>query len=76
MNSAKFHGVYEHFYKNNVFNNDFTTHYVVLAYEVTLTDEITFLNDQHGEYRWFEVNELLAKANVHKYTKNYFKESV
>ncbi|MDY0121159.1 MAG: GDP-mannose mannosyl hydrolase [Sulfurimonas sp.] len=68
-----FYGLYEHFYTNNVFNNDFSTHYVVLAYKVYLNNVLQ-VNDQHEAYQWFEVDELLDRDDVHPYTKNYFKE--
>ena len=68
---AKFDKVYEHFYDNNVFNDDFSTHYIVLAHKVKI-DKLPELNNQHNEYRWFEIEELLKNENVHKYTKDYF----
>ncbi len=68
---ATFYGLYEHFYQNNVFNDKFDTHYIVLAYQIHL-ENISKVNDQHTAYCWFKVNGLLAKNNVHQYTKNYF----
>jgi len=68
---SKFYGIYEHFYENNVFGSDFGTHYVVLAHEFIINVDIR-LNDQHEEYRWFSLNEILNTRNIHKYTKNYF----
>ncbi len=70
-NETIFYGHYEHFYKNNVFNDKFGTHYIVLAHQVHL-ENISKVNDQHTAYHWFKVNELLAKNSVHQYTKNYF----
>lgn len=67
-----FYGLYEHFYINNVFSNEFSTHYVVLAHQVHL-NSVSQVNDQHEAYRWFGVNELLDRDDVHQYTKNYFK---
>lgn len=69
---AEFDRVYEHFYDNNVFNTEFSTHYIVLAHKINV-DELPELNTQHSEYRWFEVEELLQDENVHKYTKDYFR---
>jgi len=68
---SKFYGIYEHFYENSVFGNDFGTHYVVLAHEFTTNDDLR-LNDQHEEYRWFVLNEILNTRDIHKYTRNYF----
>lgn len=69
---ALFDRVYEHFYENNVFNENFSTHYVVLAHKITIR-ALPELNTQHSEYRWFEVEELLNSDDVHNYTKDYFR---
>ena len=68
---ASFYGLYEHFYNNNVFNDDFSTHYIVLAHEINISD-IPDTNTQHSSYKWFDIQELLADENVYKYTKDYF----
>ena len=68
---SKFYGLYEHFYENSVFGSDFGTHYVVLAHEFTTSDDLR-LNDQHEEYKWFGLNEILNTKDIHKYTRNYF----
>jgi len=73
LSQAKFYGLYEHFYDNNVFNNEFGTHYVVLAHKLMIDAEIK-VNNQHEAYRWFDVNEILNDKQVHNYTKNYFRK--
>lgn len=70
--SVEFDKVYEHFYKNNVFNNDFSTHYIVLAHKMII-NKLPTLNIQHSEYSWFNIDELLNNNKVHKYTKDYFR---
>ena len=37
-----FKGVYQHFYDDNFSEDDFTTHYVVLAYEINFNGNINF----------------------------------
>ncbi len=69
---AKFNGVYEHFYNNNVFNDSFGTHYIALAHQMDISDDIK-LNHQHSSYKWFYIDELLENNNVNKYTKKYFR---
>ena len=69
---AVFDKTYEHFYDNNVFNDNFSTHYIVLAHKITI-DKLPIANKQHSQYRWFEVNELLEHEDVHNYTKDYFR---
>jgi len=68
---AKFYGLYEHFYSNNVFNDDFSTHYIVLAHQIKI-DELPLVNQQHSEYKWFSIQEILENESVHLYTKDYF----
>ena len=74
-NESSFYGLYEHFYENNVFNNAFTTHYIVLAHKI-MTDEELKLNNQHESYQWFSKEELLKRDDVHRYTKDYFQEDI
>lgn len=73
--SARLLGPYEHFYADNFSGEDFSTHYVVLAYEVVwqvLQDALPV--SQHDQYRWCSVNELLQDPSVHQHTKDYFLE--
>ncbi|PHQ55914.1 MAG: GDP-mannose mannosyl hydrolase [Sulfurimonas sp.] len=68
-----FYGLYEHFYNDNVFNDDFSTHYIVLAHSFLLK-QIPELNKQHSSYKWFDVDKLLNDENVYTYTKDYFRK--
>jgi colanic acid biosynthesis protein WcaH len=67
-------GVFEHFYKTNRFGHpDYGTHYVVLAYEVTLKAHQTVVIDsQHSDVRWMSEDEINSSTNVHPNTKAYF----
>ena len=67
-------GPFDHFYNDNVFGETFSTHYVAIAYVLTLDAELEQLplNVQHGSYQWFNINDLLQSDNVHQHTKNYF----
>ena len=67
-----FIGIFEHFYNDSIYEN-ISTHYVNIAYsyEVKKTPDLQI--DQHSEYKWFTVDELLNNAQVHKYTKDYFR---
>ena len=72
--TPKFIGVFEHFYDDGVYK-DVSTHYINLAYEVDINNEILNLpNDQHNEYQWLSINELLSSKQVHKYVKDYFRK--
>ncbi len=70
-----FQGVYQHLYLDSIFGNDISTHYVVLAYKLSL-DRLDSLEElptlQHSRYGFFTVDELLTDETVHTYTKNYF----
>jgi len=71
--TPKFAGVFEHFYDGGIYK-DVSTHYINLAYEVDINNEILNLpNDQHNEYQWLSINELLSSKQVHKYVKDYFR---
>ena len=66
-------GIYQHFYPDNFSGDNFGTHYVVLAYEISLLNMPCSLPDiQHSDYKWFEQDELLQSDEVHDHTKWYF----
>ncbi|WOG25824.1 GDP-mannose mannosyl hydrolase [Endozoicomonas sp. 8E] len=70
---ARFLRSYQHLYPDNFSGENFSTHYVVLGYELKLDINLNNLSaDQHQDYRWFTVNELLASEQVHQHTKDYF----
>ena len=70
--TPKFIGVFEHFYDDSIYKG-ISTHYVNLAYELEVEELPDLPIDQHAEYRWFSVDELLESVQVHKYVKDYFK---
>ena len=71
--SARLLGPYEHFYADNFSGTEFTTHYVVLGYELAWQGQQDALPiSQHDQYRWFEVADLLQAPSVHQHTKDYF----
>lgn len=73
LSAACFLGPYEHHYPDNFSGTDFSTHYVVLAYELTLDVALSALPvQQHGAYRWWSQAELLASPEVHVHTQWYF----
>jgi colanic acid biosynthesis protein WcaH len=70
--TPKFIGVFEHFYDDSIYEN-ISTHYVNIAYEYEIEEIPDLPNEQHSEYKWFTVGELLENKLVHKYTKDYFR---
>lgn len=56
-------------------NPKISTHYIVLAHQLSVTNEALDLpKSQHASYKWFSVDELLNDVKVHKYTKHYFEK--
>jgi colanic acid biosynthesis protein WcaH len=73
VQNATFKGIYQHFYNYNVFNKLFSTHYIVMAYEILIDGDLSTLPViQHDDYQWFSEKSILDNENVHKHTKWYF----
>ncbi len=73
MDEANFLGAYQHLYSDNFSGTEFSTHYVALGYELVLDLAIDKLPiEQHSNYRWFDIDELLNASDVHQHTKDYF----
>lgn len=75
LSSSDFLGVYEHMYEENVFNNDFSTHYVVLGFELELEKELKLNTLQHDNYQWLTIDALFEHQDVHDNVKDYFKKN-
>lgn len=72
---AQFIGPYQHLYTDNFSGTDFSTHYVVMGYELKLDiDLLSLPSEQHNHYRWWNVPQLLQSDQVHKNTKAYFSD--
>ena len=76
--NAKFLGVYEHFYDENVFDDIVNTHYIVLAYEFLNKNLNTFVTsiNQHEKIIWLDCKENHEGVCMHKYIKKYFESIV
>ena len=69
----KFIGIFEHFYNDSIFDS-ISTHYVNHGYLLELEEELINLpQEQHSNYKWFTIKELLQSDEVHIYVKDYFK---
>jgi colanic acid biosynthesis protein WcaH len=69
---SEFIGVFEHFYENSYFDH-ISTYYVNLAYKYRVENIKDMPNEQHSEYQWFGVEELLNSEQAHPYVKDYLK---
>ncbi|MGD9625699.1 MAG: GDP-mannose mannosyl hydrolase [Arcobacter sp.] len=76
--NPKFLGVFEHFYNDSFMDDDddITTHYVNLAYEINVSHIQDLPKKQHNEYLWLSLDEIMNSLTVHKYVKDYFKLGV
>ncbi len=75
-NQVRFKGVFEHRYDNENFFGDpgYGTNYIVLAFAIRASPKISSLpKDQHSDYRWFAIDELLSSSDVHDNTKDFFR---
>jgi len=75
LDNATFVGVFEHFYETNRFGNpEYGTHYVVLAYEINLSQRPAIeIDSQHSNVRWMSKADILSAENVHPNAKIYFR---
>jgi len=72
--TPSFIGVFEHFYDDGIYK-DVSTHYINLAYKVDINNEMLNLpTEQHNEYQWLSIDELLNSKQVHEYVKDYFND--
>ena len=70
--TLEFIGVFEHFYDDSIYK-DVSTHYVNIAYEYEVEEIPNLPTEQHSEYKWFTIDELLNSKQVHENTKDYFR---
>ena len=67
---AKFLGVFEHFYDDNVFDDEVSTHYVVLVYEIYQNlENLNF--EQHNAFQYFSISNTYDFDRIHEYTSEY-----
>jgi colanic acid biosynthesis protein WcaH len=77
IQDARFIGPFQHRYATNAYElPGVTTHYVVLAYELRLTEKLDATPDSHhSAKRWWPLSEILKSPDVHEFTAAYFKEN-
>lgn len=73
IQDARYIGLYEHFYDDSALSDTVSTHYVVNAFVITLSEPVMALPvEQHSDYRWLSEDELLSADDVHNHSKWYF----
>ena len=65
-------GVWDHFYNNSALDQNTSTHYVNLPHyaEFQSKPKIT-LDDQHAEFKWFDLAVVSNDEKSHPYIRNY-----
>lgn len=77
IQDAMHHGLYEHFYNDNVFADEqayqhICTHYIVNAFKIKLVSDYALPLKQHSAWRWCRPEQLFHDLRVHEHTKWYF----
>ena len=73
---AQLMGIWDHFYQDSALDENVSTHYVNLPHFIKLSqyqaDNLALPHDeQHGEYCWIGLEEVIQHENVHEYVKKY-----
>lgn len=65
-------GIWNHFYNNSAFDENISTHYVNLPhYTVVKSRPLITIDDQHGEFEWFDLTVVSVDKKFHTYTAAY-----
>ncbi|KPZ72988.1 GDP-mannose mannosyl hydrolase [Shewanella sp. P1-14-1] len=72
LSEAELIGPFEHFYDDNVTGENFSTHYIALGYRLIVGELPNLPKEQHCDYKWLSVEELLLDSTVHKHSRWYF----
>ena len=68
-------GAYHQIYPDNFADDTHGSHYITFAISIasTISSKLELHKDQqHEEFRWWPIYELIESDDVHKVTKNYF----
>ena len=73
LDSAELIGPFEHFYPDNVTDENFSTHYIALGYRLPVQQsQLRLPFDQHCDYEWMTIEDCLGNKKVHKHSRWYF----
>ena len=65
-------GVWDHFYNNSALDQNTSTHYVNLPHYAEFKSEPQIaLDDQHDEFKWFDLSVVADDEKSHPYMRNY-----
>jgi colanic acid biosynthesis protein WcaH len=65
-------GVWDHFYSNSAGDQDISTHYVNLPHYIAVKSRpLITIDDQHGDFQWFDLSMVSGDQNCHLYVRDY-----
>ena len=65
-------GVWDHFYNNSAVDQNTSTHYVNLPHYAEFKSKPQIaLDDQHAEFKWFDLAVVSSDEKFHLYMRNY-----
>lgn len=65
-------GIWDHFYSNSAFDQNISTHYVNLPHFAEIKSKPrVVLDDQHDEFKWFDLSAIANDEKFHPYVRNY-----
>jgi colanic acid biosynthesis protein WcaH len=65
-------GMWDHFYNNSAFDENTSTHYVNLPHYAEFKSKPQIaLDDQHGEFKWFDLAVVTNDKKFNPYMRNY-----
>jgi colanic acid biosynthesis protein WcaH len=65
-------GMWDHFYGNSALDHNTSTHYVNMPHFVEFKSKPQIvLDDQHGEFKWFDLSSVSDDREFHLYIRNY-----
>jgi colanic acid biosynthesis protein WcaH len=65
-------GMWDHFYSNSALDQNTSTHYVNLPHYAEFKSKPQIaLDDQHGEFKWFDLSVVSNDEKYHPYMRNY-----
>ena len=72
VDDFKLMGIWDHFYPNSIFGSEISTHYVNLPHFASFESRPNVLaDDQHNEFKWFDLEVVANDEMFHSYIKNY-----
>ena len=73
LEALKFNGFYDHLFENSIFG-DLSLHCVNLAFGHQFSKLPELPDQEHEEYKFFTVEDILSRKDVHEYVRWYFRD--